>query len=204
MAQERAPIGEMGHRAEEGELAAVVQGAQPGQDQAPEQGTEDAHRQQECGARGDPARAIARDTSAGYDHMDMGMMGQRRAPAVQDGGDADMGAQMLWIGGDGQHRLRCRLEQQIIDRRLVLEGDGGDLGRQREHAMEIADRQQVGLARFEPDARGGALARGAVPVAAAVIGDPPVAAVGAGLDMTAHCGRTALFDRRYDLELVQA
>ena len=53
-------------------------------------------------------------------------------------------------------------------------------------------------------ARGGALAPWAVPVAAAVIGDPPVPAVGAGLDMPAERGGAAMFDRRHDLELVQA
>jgi hypothetical protein len=46
---------------------------------------------------------------------------------------------MLAIGGDGHHRLRRGAEQQIIDRRLVLPGDGGDLGRKAEDDMEIAD-----------------------------------------------------------------
>ena len=49
-------------------------------------------------------------------------------------------------------------EQQVVDDRLVLPGDVGDLGRQREDDVEIADRQQVGLALGEPGSRGGALA----------------------------------------------
>ena len=56
----------------------------------------------------------------------------------------------LRIGGDGQHRLGRGAEQQVIDRRLVLVGDGGDLGRQGEDHMEVADRQQIGLARGQP------------------------------------------------------
>ena len=72
--------------------------------------------------------------------MDVRVVGQGRAPAVQHGGNADAGAQMLGIAGDGEHRLGCRLEQQVIDQRLVVEGDGGDLGRQREPDMEVADR----------------------------------------------------------------
>ena len=51
--------------------------------------------------------------------------------------------------------------------------------------MEVADRQQVGLALGEPGARGRALALGAVPVTTAVIGDTPMPAVFAGLDVTA-------------------
>src|SRR3546814_9938109 len=60
------------------------------------------------------------------------------------------------------------------------------------------------LAGLEPGARGGALASWTVPVAAAVIGDPPVPAVGTGLDVTAERGGAAMLDRRHDLELMQA
>ncbi len=144
------------------------------------------------------------DAAARHDHVDVRMMGHRRAPGVEHGGDADAGAEMLRVGGDGQHRLRRRPEQQIVDHRLVLEGDVGDLGGQREDDVEVADRQQVGLALGEPGARGRALALGAVPVAAAVVGDPPVPAVVAGLDVTAERGGAAVLDRRHDLELVQA
>ena len=108
------------------------------------------------------------------------------------------------IGGDREHRLGRRAEQQVVDDRLVVEGDVGDLGRQGEDDVEVSDRQQVGLALGQPGARGGALALGAVPVAAAVVGDAPVAAVLAGLDMTAQGRRAAMLDRRHDLELMQA
>ena len=33
------------------------------------------------------------------------------------------------VGGDGEHRLGRRPEQQVVDDRLVVEGDVGDLGR---------------------------------------------------------------------------
>ena len=110
----------------------------------------------------------------------------------------------LRIGRDRQHRLRRRLEQQVVDQRLVLEGDVGDLGRQREHDVEVADRQQVGLALGKPCPRRRALALRAVPVAAGVVGDPPLAAVLAGLDVTAQRRGAAVLDRRHDLELRQA
>ena len=110
----------------------------------------------------------------------------------------------LRIGGDGQHRLRRRLEQQVVDQRLVLEGDVGDLGRQREHDVEVADRQQVGLALGKPCPRRRALALRAVPVAAGVVGDAPLAAVLAGLDVTAERRGAAVLDRRHDLELGEA
>jgi hypothetical protein len=43
-----------------------------------------------------------------------------------------------------------------------------------------------------------------VPVAATVVGDLPVAAVLAGLDMTAHDSGAAVFNRGHHLELMQA
>src|SRR4051812_37277869 len=73
-----------------------------------------------------------------------------------------MRAQMLRVRRDRQHRLRCCPEQQVVDRRLVLESDVGDLGRKREDDMEVADRQEVRLALGEPRACGGSLALGAV------------------------------------------
>src|SRR3546814_19875252 len=78
------------------------------------------------------------------------------------------------------------------------------LGGEGEDDVEIADRKQVGLAGLEPGACGGALASGAVPVPATVVRDPPVAAVGTGLDVPAESGGAAMLDRRHDLELVQA
>src|SRR3546814_5838693 len=43
-----------------------------------------------------------------------------------------------------------------------------------------------------------------MPVAATVVGDPPMPAVGAGFDVSTACDGAAMFDRRHDLELMQA
>ena len=106
----------------------------------------------------------------------MGMVRHRRPPAVEHGGDADAGAEVLRVSRDRHHRLRCCAEQQIVDDSLVLPGDVRDLGGKREDDMEVADRQQVGFALGQPGARGGALAFGTVPVAAAN-GPRPLAAL---------------------------
>ena len=61
--------------------------------------------------------------------MHVRMAGHRRSPGVEHGGDADARAEMLRIGGNRQHRLRRCLEQQVVDERLVVEGDvGADTG----------------------------------------------------------------------------
>jgi hypothetical protein len=113
---------------------------------------------------------------------------------VEHGGDADLGAQMLGIGSDGEQRLGRSAEQQVVDHRLVLVGDWSNLGGQREDQMEIADRQQIGLAGGEPVLRRRALALGTVAIATGVVGDPAVAAIFTALDMAAEGGRTAALD----------
>src|SRR5215831_19719256 len=54
------------------------------------------------------------------------MMRHRRSPAVQHGGDADSGAEMLGVSRDRQYRLGRRPEQEIVDYRLALIGDIAD------------------------------------------------------------------------------
>jgi hypothetical protein len=77
---------------------------------------------------------------------------------MQHGGEADAGAEVLGIGGDGQQGLGGRLEQDGVDRRLVLVGDVGDRRRQREDEMVIRDGAQGGLPCGQPSVGGRALA----------------------------------------------
>ena len=131
-------------------------------------------------------------------------MRHRRPPAVQHGGDADPGAQPLGIGGDCQRGLSCRGEQQTVERGFVLVGDIGDRTRQREDKVEVADGQQFGLALGEPFLGGGALTLGAMPVAAAVVGNHSMGAVLAARDVAAERHRAAALDGRHHLHLVEA
>src|SRR5690349_5199513 len=101
---------------------------------------------------------------------------------------------MPGIGRDGEQRLGRSEKQQAVDHCLVLVGNWSDLGWQGEDQMEIADRQQIGLAGGEPVARRRALALGTVAIAARVVGDPAVAAILTALDMTAERRRSAVLD----------
>jgi hypothetical protein len=58
--------------------------------------------------------------------MDMRVMGQRLPPGVQEGDEADFGAEAL--GGERHERLGGGAHEEAVDRLLVLEGD---LGRRR-------------------------------------------------------------------------
>src|SRR5215472_19353429 len=122
------------------------------------------------------------------------MMRHRRAPTVEHSGNANLGAKPLGIGGDHQRRLSRRREQQTVDRGFVVVGDIGDWTGQREHEMEIADGQQLGLALGEPFLGGGGLTLRAMPVAAAVVGNDSIGAVLAARDMAAKRYRAAALD----------
>ena len=136
--------------------------------------------------------------------MEVRVVGHCRAPAVQHGGGADASAEVLGIGGNREQGLGGGPEQQVVDDRLVLVGDWGDRGWQREDHVEISDRQQIGLAGREPIRRRRALTLWAMAVATRIVGDAAVAAVFAALDMAAEGRRAALLDRRHDLQLTEA
>ena len=111
---------------------------------------------------------------------------------MEHGADADAGTEMARVGGDGQHGLRRRAEQQVVDDGLVLGGDVGDLGRQREHDMEVADWQQVGLASYQPLSGRRALTLGAVPISAGN-GNSPLPALWAKLVMGSWQANLSVF-----------
>ena len=91
---------------------------------------------------------------------------------MEDGDDADLGAEMLGIGGDRAQRLGGGAEQDAVDDGLVLEGDLGDRRRHGEDDVEVGHRQQIGLARRASHSRARQpLALRTVPVAAGVVGD---------------------------------
>ncbi len=120
--------------------------------------------------------------------------------------EADASAEMLGVGRDRERGLGRGFEQQVVDHRLVLIGDVADRSRQRVHHMEVRHRQQLGLALGQPLACRSALTLGAMPVAAAVVGDEGVRArrVLAARDMPAERRRAAALDRRHHLHLVEA
>ena len=112
--------------AEEREAAGGVRVSEHFEEQPAEQAREHAHRQEEAGPAGQPLFAVERQAAARHDHVQMRMVGHGRAPGVEHGGDADLGAEVFGIGGDGEHGVGRGLEQQVVDHGLVLVGDVGD------------------------------------------------------------------------------
>src|SRR4029434_9104252 len=101
------------------------------QEQAPEQTREHANRQKEAGPAGNPSLAVRRYAAARNDTVPMRMVLEVLAPAVQDSSDANVGAEVLAIGGNGGERFGCGREQPSINVGFILVGDRADCGRQR-------------------------------------------------------------------------
>ena len=120
--------------------------------------------------------------------------------------DADAGTEMLGVGRDRERGLGRCLHEQVVDHAFVLIGDVAQLGRQRVDDMEVADRQQLGFAVGEPLPRRGALALGAMPVAAGIVGNDGMAAglVLTARDMAAERRRAAALDGAHHLQLLEA
>lgn len=69
---------------------------------------------------------------------------------MQNGEEADLGAEMLGIGGDGAQRLGGGAEQQTVDERLVLVRNGRNGLRQREDDVKVLRVEQLGAAILQP------------------------------------------------------
>jgi hypothetical protein len=138
--------------------------------------------------------AIQRDPSGEIPppvyHVHVGMMGHCRSPGVQDRGDADLGTEVLGVGGNGEHGL----------------GDGADLGGQREDDVEVGDLQQLGLALFHPGKCLTALAIRAMTVAATAVRDDGMATlrVLAARDIAAKRRGAEGLNRAHHLQLCVA
>jgi hypothetical protein len=124
---------------------------------------------------------------------------------VQDGDEADLGAQVLGIGSDGAQGLGAGVEEQIVEGGFVLKGDRRDrLGHGKDDVEVIDPGEQLGLAIFEPLRAGEGLALGAGAMATAVIGDALMAAAVTLLDMATEGGGATAFDGAHGAQLPPA
>jgi hypothetical protein len=72
------------------------------------------------------------------------------SPGVQDGEEADLGAEVFWVCGDRPQRLRGGGKEQVIHHGLVLVRNGRDFLRQGKDDMKILSVQQLLLTMLDP------------------------------------------------------
>ena len=81
------------------------------------------------------------------------MKQQILSPGVQDGEEAELCAEMLRIGADGEQGFRGGAEQNAVENVLVVEGEFGNLFGQREDDVKVFDGQQLRPACFRATGR---------------------------------------------------
>ena len=118
--------------------------------------------------------------------------GRRRSRARR----RDVRGRQRWSAG-----FRRGEEMDVIDRCLVVKGDGGDLLRHREDDMEVRHDDELGSSVVKPLGTGQRLALRAVAIVARVVRDALVATGIALLDMAAERSRATPFDRRHHATL---
>ena len=96
--------------------------------------------------------------------MQVRVVKQVLTPTVKHGEEADLGAEVLGIGGDGVQGFGGGAEQNAIDHFFVLIGDRGNLFRQGKDHMEILGIEKFGAAIFKPFRAGESLTFRAVAV----------------------------------------
>ena len=122
-----------------------------GEELAPEHAAEDADRQEETRTIGHPAGAVGRQAATRHDAMDVGVVLEVLAPGVEDGQEADLGPEVLGVGGD---LAGSRRRLGTAGRRLpgVWQGDRIENRREGEDDVEVVHMEQLGCPSLHPAA----------------------------------------------------
>ena len=122
------------------------------------------------------------------------MIAEILTPGVKHSEKPDLRAEMSPIGSDGTQCLGRCVEQDLVDRAGILEGDRGDLVGNGEDDMEILRIEKLFPPSLDPFRSGEPLALGATAGTAAVVSDPSFATAVALFDMASERRRSAALD----------
>jgi len=171
---------------------------------APEEAAEHAYGKEEPWATRPPGVSVIGQAACGDHAVHMGMVHEGLAPGVKDGEEPEAGTEMAGVGGDLLKRPGCGAQQQVVDDLLVLERERRQALWDCEHHVGVRHRQHLRLACCEPERLGTALALRAVAVATRVVGDRPLPAGVARIDVTTQPCRPARQDGLDDRALLPA
>ncbi len=107
-------------------------------------GAEDFDGEQEFRVGGDPAVMVGRKPAAGDHAMQVGMEVEILPPGVEDGEKAGFHTEALGVSGNGEESLGGDAEEQVVDEFLVVEGNRGERGGEREDHVKVGSGQEFG------------------------------------------------------------
>jgi hypothetical protein len=122
------------------ELSIAESGFQVCHEFGPEEAAEYFDRKKKLPATRNPAALVKRDSPAGNDAVEVGMMIQVLSPGMQHCQKANASAQVSWVGAEPQKRFGGGAEQDAIDQPLVLKRQRREPLGHRENHMEVLNR----------------------------------------------------------------
>jgi hypothetical protein len=129
----------------EGELLPAKGALKTGYELASKDTAQDSDRQKESRRRRYPPLAVRGQTAARHNTVNVWMPLQRLSPGVQNAQEADLGSEMLGIGGYLEQRLRAGLEEEPEQDPLVLPHQWDQRMRHAENQMVVVHGQQLPL-----------------------------------------------------------
>jgi len=158
--------------------------------------------EKEASAEWNPAGVIARQPTVGNNTMDMGVKLELLIPGMQHAEEADLGPEMSGCASDFEKGVGTGAEQQIVDDFLVLQRQGGKLRRQGEDHMDVRAGEKFPTTCLQPAFPSPGLTLGAVPIAAAVVGDGgTTSTAGTFIDMAAESGGATARNGQHDFDM---
>ena len=155
--------------------------AEPIEIASPEDPTQHADRKEEAPLARHPGAPVGSEAPSRDDAVQVRMVDEGLPPGVEHGEEPDAGPEEAGVGSHIEQRGGSGPKEQVVEDARMGKGDGSELVGQREDHVGIGHGEHIGLAPLEPVRLGTPLALGTVPVAARVVGDLAVAAVGAGI-----------------------
>jgi len=143
----------------------------------------------------DPSCAVGAEGAARHDTVEVDVLGERLAPGVEDGRDADGPTEVAGVAPEGQKGVGHGAKQEVVDDARIPLGERIERMREREDDVKVRDREQLGPARREPAVAGNRLTRRAVAIATRVVRGPRRAAAITRVAVAAQHGRAARGDR---------
>ena len=147
---------------------------------------------------------IGRQATGGDDAVHVGMADECLPPRVEDAEDAYFCTEVARVGSDLTQRGRTRLEEPGVERCGVAIAERQQRMRQREDDMHGRHVEKLALPGREPPRTCLRLTLRTVPIATRVIGDCPMPAGAALIDMAAERGGSILGQRAEDGPLLHA
>ena len=124
--------------------------------------------------------------------MDMRVELDLLTPGVQHAEETNFRTEVIWVASDFEKRFGTSAKQEIVEDLLVLQHQWPQSVGQCEDDVQVAGREQFSSPRSNPAFPSRDLTLRAVAISTTMVGDGPMAAAGALVEMTAQCrGATA-------------